>query len=685
MTARDWIAAGLYLVPSLLWTVIARQLWQTSLHRRGHSRAFRLLPIVATVLAVHYFLLLGRALTPGATPTDVMSVVRTPWHATAEVTWLLAIALLRHLLMLLPMPEQRPRPLWLAVNYGIALGAAAVALALRVWPGATIAHQEAAHRVFELGFTVLAVLCLVQFVRNARPGVWGPEHAGEMRRSDVVLVTAGAAAAFLLMPVVWLAGGQSLAIVVYEVVLGLAVAAPMVTRMAGWVLPELVVALVLVAATAGIFVMHGIGVRQVSDDYRPLVTVAGALAALGVIGGGALPLREAVTRGLLRRRRHAAQELRSFLHTLSPELGVAECCRRALAEVARVRELPGAAIVLADGQVVVHGSFHTEPLRRVWPRGPAAAALPAGAYGSAELRDLPQPLREALVEANVGLGAAAIRSPRRHWGHLFMQAGFLAGMFREDDAVEVASFVDQLALVLDAADLIARTVAVERSLAHAEKLAAIGELAARFAHDIRNPVTAARSLAQQLARDPTAPENAEYAGIILEELERVERQVRDHLRFARREDCRLEPLDLGRLVAETAHDLRTRCEALGVTLAVDARDGVLVQGDRERLRQVLINLIENACDALADAPTRMVRLALASEDGTVTLAVTDSGAGVPRDVLPRLFEPFYTQKPHGTGLGLAIAKRTIEAHGGRIDGSVAEGGGMIFRIALPAA
>ena len=115
--------------------------------------------------------------------------------------------------------------------------------------------------------------------------------------------------------------------------------------------------------------------------------------------------------------------------------------------------------------------------------------------------------------------------------------------------------------MLDGAGLLARAVAVERSRAHAEKLAAIGELAARVAHEIRNPVTAARSLAQQLAREPASPLNAEHAGLILSELERVERQVAALLRFARREEFQFAPVDLGELARATVERSRTRLEA----------------------------------------------------------------------------------------------------------------------------
>src|SRR2546425_12279214 len=120
----------------------------------------------------------------------------------------------------------------------------------------------------------------------------------------------------------------------------------------------------------------------------------------------------------------------------------------------------------------------------------------------------------------------------------------LGGFFREDDAEAFQAFVAQLALLLDGADLLARAVAVERSLAHAEKLAALGELAARIAHEIRNPVTAARSLAQQLAREPGLPCVAEHR-LILEELERVERRGGDPLPLPRPRQPPFEPVAPG--------------------------------------------------------------------------------------------------------------------------------------------
>ena len=232
----------------------------------------------------------------------------------------------------------------------------------------------------------------------------------------------------------------------------------------------------------------------------------------------------------------------------------------------------------------------------------------------------------------------------------------------------------------------AATYSKARSLAHAEKLAAIGETAARIAHEIRNPITAARSLAQQLAREPGAPFAAEHE-VILDELERVERQVATLLRFARRDELRLEPVDLQALARATADRLRARLDAEQIRLVVEAPERLVTLGDREKLGQTLLNLVENAADALAETapPGRWITVTVAGAAGRATVRVGDGGPGAPPEVVARLFEPFFTSKAHGTGLGLAIVKRTIEAHGGRIDAERVPDAGLAFRIELPLA
>src|SRR5205814_966729 len=400
--------------------------------------------------------------------------------------------------------------------------------------------------------------------------------------------------------------------------------------------------------------LHALGARVAAAELRRLLALVGVLGVVLVVVPAQGWLRAAIDRLVFRRSRRRWEELHAFLHTLSPELGVPECGRRALAEVTRAMQLRGAALVLASGEAVTHGAFAFAPLATAWPRW--AGALPPHTIGKSRFRDLPLPLIEALLEADV-VAIVPVVSPRRLWGHVLVRTDLLRASFSDDDDRAIDAVADQLGLGLDAAELLARTVAVERSLAHAEKLAAIGELAARIAHEIRNPVTAARSLAQQLAREPDSPFAVEHR-LILGELERVERQVAALLRFARREDLRFEPVDLGELARATLEAFRPRLEASGVTLELELADGVAARADREKLRQVLINLLENALDAMtaeAGGP-RTLSVAVGNGHGAAALEVRDSGPGVPAEVLPHLGEPFFSTKPSGTGLGLAMAR-----------------------------
>jgi signal transduction histidine kinase len=196
-------------------------------------------------------------------------------------------------------------------------------------------------------------------------------------------------------------------------------------------------------------------------------------------------------------------------------------------------------------------------------------------------------------------------------------------------------------------------------------------------------VTAARSLAQQLVQEPGVSCAAELA-VILAELERVERQVADLLRFARRDELRREPTDLATLVRGTLARFAPRLERAGIAVDVALADGVTVLVDREKVQQVLVNVIENALDALVeDGADRRLHITVAAGDGTALLRVSDNGPGVAADAVARLFEPFFSLKAHGTGLGLAIAKRTIDAHGGRISAEAGTHAGMTMRVELP--
>src|SRR5262249_37504221 len=166
------------------------------------------------------------------------------------------------------------------------------------------------------------------------------------------------------------------------------------------------------------------------------------------------PLLAAID-GLVFRRRHRRRaELQAMLQTLSPELGVGECCRRAAEGATRILRLRGVAVLLTRGRgEVVAGDLDVALLRAAWGDGWVAAALPSQPFGLGSLRELPVPLREALIDADV-VGGVAIASPRQRWGAAFVTSGRLGMVLAVEDHQAIESMADQLALVLDRTELL---------------------------------------------------------------------------------------------------------------------------------------------------------------------------------------------------------------------------------------
>lgn len=214
------------------------------------------------------------------------------------------------------------------------------------------------------------------------------------------------------------------------------------------------------------------------------------------------------------------------------------------------------------------------------------------------------------------------------------------------------------------------------------------ELSASIAHEIRNPITAAKSLVQQMGEDPRSDENVEYAKIALAELDRVERSISHLLRYAREEAVAMEPVALTEVVDSALEGFRDRLLREKVEVVRDHDGPGAIKGDPEKLRRVLINLIGNAMDALAEGPTPSPRLSIQSGTnlaGTeIWLKVADNGPGIEADRLAKIWSPFHTSKQSGTGLGLAITKKLVESHGGQIEVQSEPNKGAEFTVTFPA-
>ena len=224
----------------------------------------------------------------------------------------------------------------------------------------------------------------------------------------------------------------------------------------------------------------------------------------------------------------------------------------------------------------------------------------------------------------------------------------------------------------------------ERATMQTEKQASIDELSSSIAHEIRNPIAAAKSLVQQMGEDPTSVENVEYAKVALEELERVEHRVSHLLKYAKEEDYSFALVNLANVIDSALTQLRAKLDAAKVAVSRNYIAGPTVQADAEKLRQVFANLVDNAIDALATIPEgRRIDLFLENGDGLATVRVRDNGCGIPSEKLDRIFNPFFTTKEKGTGLGMAISKKIVEAHEGAIEVASEVGRGTEFKVMLP--
>ncbi len=227
-----------------------------------------------------------------------------------------------------------------------------------------------------------------------------------------------------------------------------------------------------------------------------------------------------------------------------------------------------------------------------------------------------------------------------------------------------------------------RIIAIEEQLRRAERLSLMGELSAVLAHEIRNPLGSIRGTAEIL-KDDFAPGDRKYefVEILVKETERLNRVVEEFLRQARPQPGTRERFDLAEELRMVATLVAAEAKRRGITLDMQVA-AVELSGDRDQLRQVVLNLLLNALHA-TPAEGR-VTLAVNENGAMIELQVTDTGSGIPPADLPRLFEPFFTTKEEGTGLGLAVAKRIVTAHGGTISVQSEEGEGTTVTLRLPA-
>ena len=222
----------------------------------------------------------------------------------------------------------------------------------------------------------------------------------------------------------------------------------------------------------------------------------------------------------------------------------------------------------------------------------------------------------------------------------------------------------------------------EYELLRSEQLAAVGQLAAGVAHEIRNPLTAIKMLVQS-AQEGTSDLTPEDLRIIESEIRRAEQSLQSFLDFARPPKLVRSSTDLIELIRTVMTLLRGRLEKQQIEVQLDLPQSVIpMTVDGERIRRVILNLCWNALDAMPQGGRLTVRTAVRPTK-QVVLVIEDTGPGISKLIFPRLFEPFASSKDTGLGLGLAISKRIVEDHGGSISVVNRLEGGATFFVKLP--
>lgn len=254
---------------------------------------------------------------------------------------------------------------------------------------------------------------------------------------------------------------------------------------------------------------------------------------------------------------------------------------------------------------------------------------------------------------------------------------------RNDEVGELASAFNRMMDELEEAK--ERDAVRQSQLAHTEKMAAVGTLAAGVAHEVNNPLAGILACSENLEASLDDPEEVrEYMKLIRDGLQRIERTIQNLLDFSRTREITLEPTSINHNILHvlemTSYQLKRNKIESRLELSPDVP---LVLVDHFQIEQLFLNLILNAIQAMPHGGTLTIRTAVA--DGELMAEVVDDGVGIPVEIRERIFDPFFTTREvgEGTGLGLAVSDTIVRAHGGSIEVESEEGKGSVFRVRLP--
>jgi two-component system sensor histidine kinase AtoS len=233
---------------------------------------------------------------------------------------------------------------------------------------------------------------------------------------------------------------------------------------------------------------------------------------------------------------------------------------------------------------------------------------------------------------------------------------------------------------------VGRQQELENAVIKAEKLAILGQLAAGMVHEIRNPLTAVGGFLQLLQKSLKGTPKEEYIPIMLAELKHVNRLIAEFLQLAKPGSSKRTSCSITKIMTEVLMLVESEAFLRKVDIINETSiDISSISGDDKQLKQVFLNIIKNAFDALSDGGKLFLQTSWDMHEGFVRVAIRDTGAGMDEQTVTNLFDPFFTTKESGTGLGMFISKKIIDNHGGRIEIQSEPERGTTVTVLLPVA
>jgi signal transduction histidine kinase/HAMP domain-containing protein len=261
--------------------------------------------------------------------------------------------------------------------------------------------------------------------------------------------------------------------------------------------------------------------------------------------------------------------------------------------------------------------------------------------------------------------------------------------FTEEDVRPLAILANNISVALENAALyddlrrqMQEIQDAQQQLVQAAKLVAIGELASNVAHELNNPLTTVLGYTELIKEEENIDDILKDLDVIEKESLRAREIVRQLLEFSRRRDLRVRELDLNKILTDVIDLIFIQKRHANINRELDLKEIPLIHGDENQLKQVFVNIINNAIFAMGSKGS--LKISTFYEEGHVYAKISDTGAGIPKEHLPRIFEPFFsTKKEKGTGIGLSVSYKIIQGHNGNIEVASEEGKGTTFTIILP--